>query len=57
MDALAVLALLLMAATSPYNANAQSTDDDTMLVKVGEFPIGNEQTSHSIADNKSVTIA
>jgi hypothetical protein len=54
MKTLAALALSLIAATLPYNANAQSTDDDSMLAMVGEFQIGNEQTSDIIADNKSV---
>ena len=54
MNTFAALALSLMAAAIPYNANAQSTDNDTILAMVGEFQIGNEQTSHTIADNKSV---
>jgi hypothetical protein len=52
-NAIVVLALSFIAATSPYNANALSTDDDIMLAMVGEFQIGDEQTSHPIADNKS----
>lgn len=52
--AVCVLALSLLTAAMPFQASAQSTDDDTILAMVGEFQLGNEQTSHTIADMQSV---